>query len=85
MRLTLAMNYESFRSVFEEALSDSGLPVFGVGREELLDVRSLDRIFRMVVEPVGGQQADPFLSPPRCPGDGERLRPPERIRPSMTS
>jgi hypothetical protein len=55
------MSYESFRSAFEAALRDSGLPVFGVRGEELLDLRSMDRIYRIRVEPIGGQDAEPFL------------------------
>ena len=34
--------------------------MFGVAADEKLDVRSLDRSYEIYVEPVGGQDAEPF-------------------------
>jgi hypothetical protein len=55
------MNHQSFRDAFEAALRRSRLAVFGVRGEELLDLHHLDRIHRIAVEPIGGQDAEPFL------------------------
>jgi hypothetical protein len=55
------MNYQAFRSAFEGALRDSGLPVFGIGAEERLDLHTLERLYRISVEPIGGQDAEPFF------------------------
>ncbi len=55
------MNHESFRSAFEAALRSSGLRVFGLGGEEQLELQKLDRIYRTAVEPIGGQDAEPFF------------------------
>src|SRR5579863_253919 len=55
------MNHQSFRSALEAALRSSGLPTFGIGGEELLDLQHLDRVNRIAVEPIGGQDAEPFL------------------------
>jgi hypothetical protein len=55
------MNHESFRDAFEAVLRRSRLAVFGVRGEELLDLHNLDRVHRIAVEPIGGQDAEPFL------------------------
>jgi hypothetical protein len=55
------MNHESFRKAFESALRESRLGIFGIRGEELLDLHGLDRIHRIGVEPIGGQDAEPFL------------------------
>ncbi|HET6150875.1 MAG TPA: hypothetical protein VFH68_25285 [Polyangia bacterium] len=55
------MNHQSFRSAFEAALRGSGLRVLGLGGEEQLDLHKLDRIYRTAIEPIGGQDADPFF------------------------
>ena len=53
------MRYEEFRRIWEDALREAALPVFGFSRETL-DVRSMDRTFQIYVEPVGCQDAPPF-------------------------
>lgn len=53
------MNYDDFKAAFQAALAESGLPVMGLA-EEKLDLRSLDRIYGVVVEPIGGQDLEPF-------------------------
>jgi len=55
------VNYESYRSAFEEALRESKLRMIGLEGEESLDVRSLDRSYEVHVEPFGGQDAEPFF------------------------
>jgi hypothetical protein len=55
------MNDRFFQDAFEAALRKSGLAVFGVRGEELLDLHHLDRIHRIAVEPIGGQDAAPFF------------------------
>jgi len=55
------VNHHSFRNAFEAALRGSGLAIFGVRGEDLLDLHNLDRIHRITVEPIGGQDAEPFL------------------------
>lgn len=54
------MKYEEFVREWSEALRASGLPIFGVGAEEKLDLHSLDRSYEIRLEPVGGQDAEPF-------------------------
>ena len=54
------MTYEEFVRQWSEALRASGLPIFGVGAEEKLDLHSLDRSYEIRLEPVGGQDAEPF-------------------------
>jgi hypothetical protein len=55
------MNYESFRAAFEHALKESKLRMMGLWGEESLDTRSLDRTYEVHVEPLGGQDAEPFF------------------------
>jgi hypothetical protein len=54
------MNYESFRAAFDAALRESKLRMIGLNGEETLDLRSLDRTYEVHVEPLGGQDAEPF-------------------------
>lgn len=55
------MNYESFRAAFDGALRESKLRIIGLHGEETLDLRSLDRNYEVHVEPLGGQDAEPFF------------------------
>jgi len=55
------VNHHSFRNAFETALRGSGLAIFGVRGDDLLDLGNLDRIHRITVEPIGEQDAEPFL------------------------
>ncbi len=54
------MTYEEFRDAWQVALRESGLPIFGVGFDETLDLRSLSREYEVRIEPIGGQDAEPF-------------------------
>jgi hypothetical protein len=53
------VNYDEFKACFLNALRKARLPVFSQG-DETLDLKSLDREFRISVEPVGGQGTPPF-------------------------
>ena len=53
------MKYDEFRAAWDHALQASGLPAFG-SAEERLDLRSMERSYKVGVEPVGRQLADPF-------------------------
>ncbi len=53
------MNYDEFRSAWTEALERSQLRPFTTP-EETLDLRYLARRYACLVEPLGGQDADPF-------------------------
>ena len=55
------MNYETFRTAFVEALRDSALLSRAVGSTESLDLQAMDRTYQIVVEPIGGQDAEPFF------------------------
>lgn len=57
---TLTVNYETFRARWIAALRASRLPTIGLYGEEQRDTRNLDRSYRVYVEPLGGQDADPF-------------------------
>lgn len=52
------MDYEAFRQTFLRALSDSRLPIFGLSGHESVDLRSMDRSFKVYVEPVGREIGD---------------------------
>lgn len=54
------MDYETFRALWIAALRASRLPTIGLQGKEQLDTRSLDRSYRVYVEPLGGQDAEPF-------------------------
>lgn len=55
------MNYDDFKATFLAALSDSGLPTFGLlSGGEVLDLRSMDRTLTVHVEPMGRQIGGPF-------------------------
>jgi hypothetical protein len=58
--MATTMNYESFRSAWDDALRQSRLPMMGLYGNETLDLRSLDRTHKVYVEPLGGQDAPPF-------------------------
>ena len=53
------MNYQDFQRAWHEALRASGLPVIGRGKETMC-LSSLDRVYQVWVEPLGGQDAAPF-------------------------
>jgi hypothetical protein len=55
------MRYEDFRAAFDDALRESKLRMIRLWGEESLDVRSLDRSYEVHVEPLGGQDAEPFF------------------------
>ena len=55
------MTYEEFMQAWVLARKESGLPLLGAHEgKETLDTRSLSRTFEMYVEPLGGQEAEPF-------------------------
>lgn len=54
------MDYDTFRALWIEALRASRLPTIGLYGEELLDTRTLDRSYKVYVEPLGAQDALPF-------------------------
>jgi len=54
------MSYEAFKSAFQAALQESGLPTLGFVTEKL-DLNDLDRIYEVGVEPIGGQDVEPFF------------------------
>jgi hypothetical protein len=53
------MNYEDFRAAWNEALLASRLPAT-IRATETVCLRSMDREYKAVVEPFGGQDAAPF-------------------------
>ena len=55
-----AVDYETFRALWLEALRNSLLPPIGLHGTETLDTRNLDRVCTAYVEPLGGQDAAPF-------------------------
>jgi hypothetical protein len=55
------MHYETFRDSFAAALRDSGLPRIGAGGTERLDLQTMDRTYEAIIEPIGGQDAEPFF------------------------
>lgn len=55
------MRYEEFRAAWDEALRESKLRMIGLWGEETLNLRSLDREYEVHVEPLGGQDAEPFF------------------------
>lgn len=55
------MNYDEFRKAWGRALRESGLPLLSAREgDATLDLRSMDRTFTTYVEPLGGQEAEPF-------------------------
>lgn len=54
------MDYDSFRAAWTSALWKSGLRRIDPQPLETFDVRSLDRTYETVIEPLGGQDAAPF-------------------------
>lgn len=55
------MTYDEFKQAWGHALRDSRLPIASAHEgTETMDLRSMDRRFESRVEPVGGQDADPF-------------------------
>ena len=55
------MNYDEFKQAWGRALRESRLPILGAtDGEETVDFRSMDRTFTTHVEPVGGQEMEPF-------------------------
>jgi hypothetical protein len=55
------VTYEEFRAAWDSALRESKLSMIGLHGQEKLDLRSLDRTYKMYVEPLGGQDAEPFF------------------------
>jgi hypothetical protein len=56
------VTYEEFMHVWVSALRGSGLQIFGVGGgTETLDPRSMARSYECFVEPLGGQETEPFF------------------------
>ena len=53
------MRYDDFKFAFSNALAGSGLRTW-TGPTERLDLGNLDRRFKAFVEPIGGQDAEPF-------------------------
>lgn len=54
------MDYESFLAAWLHALRESRLPTIGLLGDETLDTRTLAREYTVCVEPLGGQDAEPF-------------------------
>jgi hypothetical protein len=55
------LTYDEFKQTWGRALRDSGLPILSAHEgKETLDLRSMDRAFESYVEPLGGQEAEPF-------------------------
>jgi hypothetical protein len=55
------VTYDEFKQAWGGALRDSGLPILSAHEgKETLDLRALDRSFESYVEPMGGQDAEPF-------------------------
>ena len=55
------MTYDEFKQAWIAARRESGLPLLSAHEgKEALDLRFHARTFETVVEPVGGQQAEPF-------------------------
>jgi hypothetical protein len=55
------MTYDELKQAWIAARRESGLPLFsGYEGNETLDLRSQARTFETFVEPVGGQEAEPF-------------------------
>jgi hypothetical protein len=57
---TSAMQYETFRLAFEDALRESKLGMIGLWGEETLNLRSLDRTYEVHVHPLGKRDGGPF-------------------------
>lgn len=47
------MDYETFKQTFLRALGESRLPMIGLSAHESIDLRSMDRSFKVYVEPIG--------------------------------
>jgi hypothetical protein len=54
------MSYEAFRTIWDYALQESRFPTLGLQPTETLNTRTLNREYRIYVEPLGGQDAKPF-------------------------
>ncbi len=55
------MTYDEFKHAWILARRESGLPLFSADEgNETLDTHSLSRTFETLVEPLGGQEAEPF-------------------------
>ena len=55
------MTYDEFVQAWVQARKESGLLLLGAHEgKETLDTRSLSRTFETYVEPLGGQEAEPF-------------------------
>lgn len=55
------MRYEEFRHAFDDAVRQSKLGMIGLQGQETMDLRSLVRTYEIHVEPLGGQDAEPFF------------------------
>lgn len=54
------MDYDSFRAAWTNALWRSGLRRIDPHPTESVDLRTLDRTYETIIEPLGGQDAAPF-------------------------
>ncbi|HWO09898.1 MAG TPA: hypothetical protein VNN80_10480 [Polyangiaceae bacterium] len=54
------MDYDSFRAAWAHALRRSGLRRIDPYPSETLDTRTLQRSYETLIEPLGGQDAEPF-------------------------
>jgi hypothetical protein len=54
------MDYDSFRTAWTNALWKSGLRRIDLHPTETVDLRTMDRSYETVIEPLGGQDAKPF-------------------------
>jgi hypothetical protein len=57
----MSMDHEEFRAAWERCLCDSKLRLHGPDATESIEQRRLDRIYEVFVEPLGGQDAQPFF------------------------
>ena len=54
------MDYDSFRAAWASAMRRSGLRRIDLSPTETLDTRTLQRSYETLIEPLGGQDAEPF-------------------------
>ena len=54
------MDYDSFRAAWTNALWKSGLRRIDLHPTESVDMRTMDRTYETIIEPLGGQDAAPF-------------------------
>jgi hypothetical protein len=54
------MDYDSFRAAWTSALHRSGLRRIDLHPTETIELRTMDRTYQTIIEPLGGQDAAPF-------------------------